>query len=92
MLQSARADAGRDRTPMAIGHITPFLHVGTPSWDVGEATIAGDPSTVAERILEGTAAGVNQLQVRFRARSCDELCDQLVAFATTVMPLLEDCG
>ena len=92
MLQSARADAGRDRTPMAIGHITPFLHVGTPSWDVGEATIAGDPSTIAERILEGTAAGVNQLQVRFKARSCDELCDQLVAFATTVMPLVEDDG
>jgi hypothetical protein len=31
---------------------------------------------------------VNQLQVRFKARSCDELCDQIRAFATDVAPLV----
>ena len=41
-----------------------------------------------EQILAGTAEGVNQIQVRFRARSCDELCDQMAAFATDVAPLL----
>ena len=41
-----------------------------------------------EQILAGTADGVNQIQVRFRARSCDELCDQMAAFATDVAPLL----
>ena len=46
------------------------------------------PSSVAEQILDSTASGVNQLQVRFKARSCDELCDQIIAFATDVAPLL----
>ena len=73
---------------MAIGHITPFLHVGDATWDVGEATLAGSPQSIAERILAGTADGVNQLQVRFKARSCDELCDQLEAFAAEVAPML----
>jgi hypothetical protein len=31
---------------------------------------------------------VNQLQVRFKARSCDELCDQITAFARDVAPLV----
>ena len=73
---------------MAIGHITPFLHIGKPSWDVGDATISGAPERVAERILANTASGVNQLQVRFKARSCDELCDQLQVFAESVAPLV----
>ena len=88
MLYEARATAGVTDRPMAIGHITPFLHVGDPSWDVGEGTLSGSPQTIAERILVGTAAGVNQLQVRFKARSCDELCDQLESFAADVAPML----
>jgi probable F420-dependent oxidoreductase len=74
--------------PMAIGHITPFLHVGDPTWDVGEATLSGSAQSIAERILAGTADGVNQLQVRFKARSCDEMCDQIAAFATEIAPLV----
>ena len=73
---------------MMIGHITPFLYVGDPGWNVGDATISGSPTAVAEQILGGTPAGVNQLQVRFKARSCDEICDQMTAFATDVAPLL----
>ena len=92
LLQATRDEAGRADLPMAIGHITPFLHIGAASWDVGDATISGEPQVVAERILAGTADGVNQLQVRFRARSCDELCEQIVAFATTVMPMLDQVG
>ena len=87
MLTAEREKHGRTG-PFMIGHITPFLHIGTPAFDVGDATIHGSPSSIAERVLEGTAPGVNQLQVRFKARSCDELCDQLVAFATDVAPLL----
>jgi probable F420-dependent oxidoreductase len=78
--------------PMAIGHITPFLYVGDPTWDVGEATLSGSPQSIADRILAGTADGVNQLQVRFKARSCDELCDQLTAFAADVAPLVTEIG
>jgi probable F420-dependent oxidoreductase len=88
MLHDERALAGRADRAMAIGHITPFLYVGSPSWDVGEATLCGSAQSVGERILAGAAAGVNQLQVRFKARSCDELCDQLLLFAGSVAPML----
>jgi alkanesulfonate monooxygenase SsuD/methylene tetrahydromethanopterin reductase-like flavin-dependent oxidoreductase (luciferase family) len=87
MLMAERERLGRGG-PFMIGHITPFMYVGEPSWDVGEATLSGSASSIAERVLAGTADGVNQLQVRFKARSCDELCDQLAAFATDVAPLL----
>jgi len=88
MLQAERAAHGRSDRPMMIGHITPFIYVGDPSWDVGEGGITGSPTTIAEQILAGTADGVNQLQVRFKARSCDELCDQITAFGADVAPLL----
>jgi len=86
-LQTHREKAGRAEGPFAIGQITPFLYVGEPAWDVGD-TVTGSPDQLADTILGSTAAGVNQLQVRFRARSCDELCDQLAAFATDVAPLV----
>lgn len=71
-----------------VGHITPFLHIGTPTFDVGEATITGSAAEVADKILAGTPRGVNQLQVRFKARSCAELCEQLEAFGRDVAPLV----
>jgi probable F420-dependent oxidoreductase len=87
-LQAVRAEHDRADRPMMIGHITPFLYVGKPSWDVGAGVLSGDPGEIAERILAETAAGVNQLQVRFKARSCDEICDQMAAFASDVAPAL----
>lgn len=87
-LQAGREAAGRAELPMMIGHITPFIYVGDPAFDVGPTTLSGSPVAIAEQILAGTANGVNQLQVRFRSRSCDELCEQMVAFATEVAPLL----
>lgn len=88
MLREERAAAGRSNDPMMIGHITPFLYVGSPSFDVGEATVHGSADRIAEAVLAGTAAGVNQLQVRFKARDIDEYCDQLEAFARDVAPLV----
>jgi len=87
-LQVQREEHGRADRPMMIGDITPFLYVGTPSWDVGEGVLSGASGDIAERILAGTADGVNQLQVRFKARSCDEICDQMATFATEVAPIL----
>lgn len=88
MLNDERARVGRTAGPYMIGHITPFMYIGEPSWDVGDATLAGSPESIVERVLAGTASGVNQLQVRFKSRSCDELCDQMSAFATEVAPHL----
>ena len=89
-LQAEREARGRGDRPFAIGHITPFIHVGTPSWDVDAAVISGSPDEIAAAVLDGTADGVNQLQVRFVARSIDEYCDQIEAFGTVVAPLLKE--
>ena len=88
MFNDERARVGRGDLDVMIGHITPFLYVGIPGFDVGEATLSGSAQSIAERILAGTADGVNQLQVRFKARSCDELCEQIALFATEVAPLV----
>jgi alkanesulfonate monooxygenase SsuD/methylene tetrahydromethanopterin reductase-like flavin-dependent oxidoreductase (luciferase family) len=87
-LQAMRAEHGRADRPMMIGDITPFLYVGTPSWDVGADTLSGAPGDIAEQILADTPDGVNQVQVRFRSRSCEEQCDQMAAFASEVAPIL----
>lgn len=87
-LQAQREAAGRAELPMMIGHITPFIYVGDPAFEVKPGTITGSPVAVAEQILAGTASGVNQIQVRFASRSCAEQCDQMVAFATEIAPLL----
>jgi alkanesulfonate monooxygenase SsuD/methylene tetrahydromethanopterin reductase-like flavin-dependent oxidoreductase (luciferase family) len=87
-LQAQREEHGRADRPMMIGDITPFLYVGKANWDVGDGVLTGDPVEIAERILADTADGVNQIQVRFKARSCDEICDQMAAFATEVAPAL----
>lgn len=88
MLNAERERVGRADGPMMIGHITPFLYVGAPGWDVGDATVSGSPDAIAAAILAGTASGVNQLQVRFKARDIEEYCDQLAAFATDIAPLV----
>jgi alkanesulfonate monooxygenase SsuD/methylene tetrahydromethanopterin reductase-like flavin-dependent oxidoreductase (luciferase family) len=84
--------AGRADVPFAIGHITPFIHVGRPKWDVGGPTVSGSPDQIVEGLLEGLPAAVNQLQVRFRCRSADECCDQIEAFGRDVAPLLDGTG
>lgn len=72
-----------------IGAICEFLYVGDPSWDVGRGVISGSAERLAESVLEFRRMGVDHLQIRFKARSCDELCDQLDAFAAEVAPLVE---
>ena len=74
---------------MAIGHITPLIYVGTPSWDVGDAMITGSPQEVADMILAGSPARANQIQVRFKSRTLEEQCDQIAAFGAEVGPLIE---
>jgi hypothetical protein len=86
-LRTERDKHGRSGAFM-VGHITPFLHIGSPTFEVGDATLTGTPVEIADKILAGTPRGVNQLQVRFKARSCNELCEQLEAFARDVAPLV----
>jgi alkanesulfonate monooxygenase SsuD/methylene tetrahydromethanopterin reductase-like flavin-dependent oxidoreductase (luciferase family) len=76
-LHEVRAQHGRDHLPFAVGHIVPTVHLGRSR-----------PDAIAEQILAGTPAGVNQLQIAFRSSSCEEHCDQLERFAAEVAPML----
>ncbi len=79
-----------DMGGFVVGAIAPFLYVGDPGWDTGTGCLAGAPAKLADYLRDYAAMGVQQVQVRFRSRTCDELCDQIRAFATDVAPLIEE--
>jgi len=80
----------RGDDPIDLGAITEFLYVGEPDWEVPQPTISGPGEKVAASLRELGAMGVNHLQIRFRARTCDELLDQMDAFAADVAPMLTE--
>lgn len=82
-----RASAGLN-APFAIGSITPFLHIGPARDDLPAGTIAGTADRLAASLQREVDLGVTDLQVRFAAASVGEQCDQMLAFAETVAPLL----
>jgi probable F420-dependent oxidoreductase len=84
----AHRDRMRPGAPLDLGTITEHVYVGEPGWDVPEPTITGSAGAIADSMNEFGAMGVSHLQVRFRSRSIDELCDQLEAFGTQVGPEL----
>lgn len=71
-----------------IGAIVEPLYVGEPRWDVGRRTLSGAAERIADSLREYGAMGVQQIQVRFRSRSRDELVDQMAEFGSAVAPLL----
>ena len=86
----ALRDEYRAGAPLDIGGISDFLHVGSPpaGLDLPRGTIAGTPEHIAEYLRPFADAGVGQVQVRFPARSVDELCEQVEAFGSSVAPLV----
>ena len=88
LLLRTRAAAGRGDEPMVIGHITPRVFVGTPTWKVDDGTITGSAQDVAEQVVASGPALANQIQVRFASRDLAEYCDQLAAFGADVAPLI----
>jgi probable F420-dependent oxidoreductase len=80
--------AARGDEPIEIGANSPWLYLGTPAFDVGPNTLTGSADGVVASLLELKGLGVSHCGVRFRSRSCDELCDQIEAFATGVLPQL----
>jgi probable F420-dependent oxidoreductase len=74
--------------PIDLGTITELLYVGDATWDVGDGTLTGAPTSIAERLNEFGAMGVSHLQIRFRSRSLSELLDQMDAFHRDVAPHL----
>ena len=88
-LITATRDLAGITQPCAVGAITDFIYVGDLDWDTGR-TVSGSPEEIAASLREYVAMGVSHLQVRFRARSAAELCEQMAAFGTQVGPLLND--
>lgn len=72
-----------------IGATSERLYIGRPSFDLGPGARAGLPGEIAENLRALRALGVDHLGVRFRTRSCDELVEQIAAFAEEVMPQLD---
>lgn len=79
-------EAAHGDAPLDIGATSEWLYVGTPSWEVPAGTATGKGDALAEPLRALKALGATHVSVRFRTRSCDELLDQLAAFATQVAP------
>lgn len=84
-------DHYRDGAPIDLGGISDFLYVGNPPNGLGlpGGTVAGPAEQVADYLRSFADAGVGQVQVRFPARSADELCDQVATFGRDVAPLVD---
>jgi probable F420-dependent oxidoreductase len=75
----------REHRAATLGHVP--LDVGAIT---GPVDVSRGPEEVAAELRRFGAVGVNQLQVGFRARSADDLCDQIETFGRDVGPLLND--
>jgi len=78
----------RGDVPIEIGTMSEWLYVGKPSFDVGPNTRSGGPQELAAHLRGLAELGVNHFGVRFRARSCRELIEQIAAFGADVAPHL----
>ncbi|HXJ35525.1 MAG TPA: TIGR03619 family F420-dependent LLM class oxidoreductase [Candidatus Eisenbacteria bacterium] len=78
----------RGDEPIEIGANSPWLYVGKPPFEMPPGAVTGGGDTIAASLLELKTMGANLCGVRFRSRSCDELCDQIDAFGREVAPLL----
>ena len=84
-IRTERAEAGVDDA-IDLGTFTEPVHIGEPTWDVGEYTATGSPDAIAERMARYRKLGVSHMQIRFPSRSCDELVEQVTRFGTEVWP------
>jgi len=83
-------EKARGADPIEIGANSERLYVGKPAFELGPDARAGSGAEIASRLRALRALGVSHLGVRFRTRSCDELVEQIAAFASEVMPHLRD--
>ncbi len=84
----AERDRVRPGASFDIGVITEMLHLGDADWELPKHTRTGSTDRIVDALNEYGAMGVSHLQLRFAARSADELCDQIAAFGAEVGPHL----
>ncbi len=87
-LRRFREASGLADEPMDVGSMSEPYYVGEPSWDVGDFTTSGPAEKIAESLIGLRDMGATFAFVAFRTRSCDELIDQVEAFGTEVLPLV----
>lgn len=78
----------RGDAPIEIGMNAPWFYVGKPSFDLGPNSRSGSGDELAAVLRDIKGLGVQHCGVRFRSRSCDELLEQIEAFAREVAPLV----
>ena len=81
--QARRGDA-----PIDLGMNAPWLYIGRAPFDLGPNDRSGTPAELAEIFRGIKRLGVQHCGIRFRSRSCDELCDQIAAFGADILPLI----
>ncbi len=82
-------ERSRGGEPIELGMNSPWLYVGTPTFDLGASSFSGSPEAIAAELRQRKNLGISHLGVRFRSRSCDELIEQIERFGTEVGPLLQ---
>ena len=86
LLHRTRADAGLDAA-FDIGMMSGSVYLGDADWDLPEHTIVtASPGELASKLARFCSVGANQLQVRFAARTAEELCEQIERFGVEVWP------
>jgi probable F420-dependent oxidoreductase len=77
----------RGDDPFTVGSLSGPLYLGEPTWDVGRA-LTGPADRITEALLGHADIGVDQVQVAFKSRSVDEMCDQISRFGEDIVPHL----
>lgn len=88
LLEERRRVRGEDPIAIGFGTAAEWVYVGQPPFEVGDGTLVGRGEKIAESLNEVAALGVSHFQLWFKARSCDELVEQMEAFGSEVAPHL----
>lgn len=78
----------RGDAPIDLGMNAPWLYIGRAPFTPGPNDRTGRPAELAEIFRGIKRLGVQHCGIRFRSRSCDELCDQIAAFGADILPLI----
>ena len=81
-------ERARPGDPIEIGMNAPWFYVGKAPLELGPNSRCGSGEELAAVLREMKSLGVQHCGVRFRSRSCDELVEQVEAFAAEVGPLV----
>ncbi|MEO8696605.1 MAG: TIGR03619 family F420-dependent LLM class oxidoreductase [Acidimicrobiales bacterium] len=82
----AHRDKVRPEASIDFGWLPEWIYVGEPFFEPTARHITGAPGKIAESLRYANALGCTALHLSFRARSAQEYCDQIAAFARDVWP------